>query len=111
MVLEESNITRDDLWDMSKRLTLCDAARHLKIGTTKFKKICRSHGMQSWPYRLFKSYKKMLDSPFFSENDKNKIKVIISSAANHQFVFSADQLMILHQARQKAYRYEYNLKS
>ena len=95
----------EDLWNMSKRLTLRQAATQLKMGETKLKKFCRLHGMRFWPYRLFQSYFKMLETPVFTENDKLKLKCIIASAASHKFEFCREQKIILHKARQKAYKY------
>lgn len=111
IIINKENITKDELWDMSKRLTLDQAASRLKIGTTKLKKICRLHGMQSWPYRLFQSYFKMLNAPIFSDDDKNKLKTIIAFASEHKFAFREEQKDILHRARQKAYKYEYAAKN
>ena len=108
MEFEQRIICKNDLWNMSKRLTLRQAATQLKIGETKLKKICRLHGMQSWPYRLFQSYFKMLETPVFTDNDKMKLECIIASAASHKFAFCKEQKAILHKARQKAYKYEHS---
>lgn len=98
----------EDLWNMSKRLTLRQAATQLKVGETKLKKMCRLHGMRFWPHRLFQSYFKMLETPVLTENDKMKLKIIISSASSHKFAFCKEQKDILNRARQKAYKYEHS---
>ena len=106
---ELDTLSSDELWDMSKRLTLREAATCLNMGQTKLKKVCRLHGMQFWPHRLFQSYFKMLQTPIFTADDKHKLKTIIDLAARHKFAFNEEQKNIINKARQKAYKYKFKL--
>lgn len=69
----DTNPSFNTLWELSKHLTMKQAAAKLNVGTTTFKAMCRKHGIEYWPYRRFQSYYALQNSVVTTDSDKVRV--------------------------------------